>query len=188
MVWSTGESVGGDMWERGTRVESLLGFDVCSCGRGYLCVICKITRCTIAVVEVFRENYSRQSTIFCWPFNNVWVWGRYAHIVWVLACENDEAGVSGNSRFPWFPGIQASNFPSLPVAFCNFPSRSREKEFFGRELRREILSLFAVWRMAGQGMKINEMLNLTLPFIWFPGIPGITSLKFPIPFPSRSIF
>ena len=23
-------------------------------------------------------------------------------------------GVSGNSRFPWFPGIQASNFPSLP--------------------------------------------------------------------------
>ena len=24
------------------------------------------------------------------------------------------AGVSGNSRFPWFPGIQASNFPSLP--------------------------------------------------------------------------
>ena len=32
--------------------------------------------------------------------------------------------MSGNSRFPWFPGIQASNFPSLPVAFCNFPSRS----------------------------------------------------------------
>ena len=24
------------------------------------------------------------------------------------------SGVSGNSRFPWFPGIQASNFPSLP--------------------------------------------------------------------------
>ena len=24
------------------------------------------------------------------------------------------AGVSGNSRFPWFPGIQASKFPSLP--------------------------------------------------------------------------
>ena len=37
-------------------------------------------------------------------------------------------GVNGNSRFPWLPGIQASNFPSLPVAFCNFPSRSREKE------------------------------------------------------------
>ena len=37
-------------------------------------------------------------------------------------------GVSGNSCFRWFPGIQASNFPSLPVAFCNFPSRSREKE------------------------------------------------------------
>ena len=36
---------------------------------------------------------------------------------------------------------------------------------FGRELRREILSLFAVWRMAGKGMKINEMLNLTLLFI-----------------------
>ena len=45
--------------------------------------------------------------------------------------------------------------------------------------------------MAGQGMKINQILNLTLLFIWFPGIPGIpgiTSLKFPIPFPSRSIF
>ena len=45
--------------------------------------------------------------------------------------------------------------------------------------------------MAGQGMKINKILNLTLLFIWFPGIPGIpgiTSLKFPIPFPSRSIF
>ena len=39
-----------------------------------------------------------------------------------------ESGVSGNSHFPWFPGIQASNFPSLPVKFCNFPSRSREKE------------------------------------------------------------
>ena len=43
------------MWERGTRVESLLGFDVCSCGRWYLCVICKITRCTIAVVEVLKR-------------------------------------------------------------------------------------------------------------------------------------
>ena len=31
--------------------------------------------------------------------------------------------VSGNSHFPWFSGTQASNFPSLPVAFCNFPSR-----------------------------------------------------------------
>ena len=32
------------------------------------------------------------------------------------------------SPFPWFPGIQASNFRSLPVAFCNFPSHFREKE------------------------------------------------------------
>ena len=38
------------------------------------------------------------------------------------------AGVSGNSRFPRFPGIQASNFPSHPVAFCNFPCRSWEKK------------------------------------------------------------
>ena len=28
--------------------------------------------------------------------------------------QNIDPGVSGNSRFPWFPGIQASNFPSLP--------------------------------------------------------------------------
>ena len=46
----------------------------------------------------------------------------------VVEGEATMAGVSGNSRFPWFPGIQASNFCSLPVAFCNFPSRSREKE------------------------------------------------------------
>ena len=48
-----------------------------------------------------------------------------------------------------------------------------------------------IFSFAGQGMKINHPLNLTLLFIWFPGfpgIPGITSLKFPIPFPSRSIF
>ena len=78
---------------------------------------------------------------------------------------------------------------SLPVAFCNFPFPG--KGSFGRELGREILSLFAVLRMAGQGIKMNKILNLTLLFIWFPGfpgIPGITSLKFPIPFPSRSIF
>ena len=40
----------------------------------------------------------------------------------VVEGEATMAGVSGNSRFPWFPGIQASNFCSLPVAFCNFPS------------------------------------------------------------------
>ena len=44
--------------------------------------------------------------------------------VWISGLRlGDVTGVSGNSRFPWFPGTQASNFPSLPVAFCNFPSR-----------------------------------------------------------------
>ena len=54
---------------------------------------------------------------------------------------------------------------SLPVAFYNFPSRSREKEVFFRDLRREIPSLFSVLRMAGQGMKIKQILILTLLFI-----------------------
>ena len=40
--------------------------------------------------------------------------------------------------------------------------------------------------MACQGMKI--ILNSILLFYMIPGIPGITSLKFPIPFPSRGIF
>ena len=31
-------------------------------------------------------------------------------------------GISRDSRdFPGFPGLQASNFPSLPVAICEFP-------------------------------------------------------------------
>ena len=50
--------------------------------------------------------------------------------------------------------------------------------------------------MGGQGMKINQILNLNLAFFYMiPGISGDSprntiqySLKFPIPLPSRSIF
>ena len=101
------------------------------------------------------------------------------------------AEIRGEREFPSpvIPGNTSLKFP-FP-----FPGKGS----FGRELRREIPSLFSVLRMAGQGMKINQILNLTLLFIWFPGfpvIPGITSLKFPFPslpvaicefpFPSRN--
>ena len=51
--------------------------------------------------------------------SNVWVEATHQPKVnesWSI-CNLIKPGVSGNSRFPWFPGIQASNFPSLP-----FPS------------------------------------------------------------------
>ena len=38
-------------------------------------------------------------------------------------------GVNGNSRFPQFPGIPASNFPSLPIGKFHFPSRNPGMQF-----------------------------------------------------------
>ena len=84
--------------------------------------------------------------------------------------------------FPVIPEktILKCQFPSRGILFFPFPFPG--KGSFGRELRREILSLFAVLRMAGQGMKIDKNLEFNLAF---PGIPGITSFKFPFPSGSR---
>ena len=42
----------------------------------------------------------------------------------------NQAGVSGNTRFPLFPGIQASNFPSLSVAFQISLPVPRKRKFW----------------------------------------------------------
>ena len=77
------------------------------------------------------------------------------------------AAIRGEREFPFpvIPGKTSLKFPFPSRGILFFPFPFPGKGIFGREIRREILSLFAVWRMAGQGMKINEMLNLTLPFI-----------------------
>ena len=90
------------MWERGTRVESLLGFDVCSSGRWYLCVVCKIMRCTIAVVEVLERITAdnQQSSV---DLSIMFEFGADMHMLYEclhVRIREDEAGVSGNSRFP----------------------------------------------------------------------------------------
>ena len=56
--------------------------------------------------------------------------GAHSHII-----SQAEAGVSGNSRFPWFPGIQASNFPSH--GSFKFPFPFPGKGSFDRDLRRK---------------------------------------------------
>ena len=55
---------------------------------------------------------------------------RVVEICWEInaALKSKMPRVSGNSHFPGFPGMQASNFPSLPIGILNFPSRSRERE------------------------------------------------------------
>ena len=85
------------------------------------------------ILEIISQMINNQDVVVCIS------WSRLG------------SGVSGNSRESreYKPQI------SLPVAFCYFPSRSREKGSFGRELGQEILSLFTVLRMAGQGMKMN---------------------------------
>ena len=67
--------------------------------------------------------------------------------------------------FPVIPWNTSLKFP-FPWHFVISLPIPPGKETFGRELGRE--SLFAVLRMAGQGIKMNKILNLTLLFIWFP--------------------
>ena len=83
----------------------------------------------------------------------------------IFLSPTDRARGEREFPFPVIPGNTSLKFPvpSLPVAFCNFPFSG--KGSFGRESEREMLSLFAVLRMAGQGIKMNKILNLTLLFI-----------------------
>ena len=68
---------------------------------------------------------------------------------------------------------------SLPASgILQFPFPFLGKGSFGRE----ILLLFAVLRMAGKGMNKNKILNLTLLFIWFPGLRGSNFPSLPVAF------
>ena len=85
-------------------------------------------------------------------FIQVGIWGTGEHQGWAgisISRDSREYKPQISLPFLWHSVI------SLPVL---------GKWSFGWELGREILSLFAVLRMAGQGMKIDKILNLTLLF------------------------
>ena len=85
--------------------------------------------------------------------------------------------------FPAIPGNTSLKFPFPCYFVISLPVPGKRKFWPGI---RTGLTLYAVLRMAVQGIKIDKNLEFNLALYMIPGIPGIRSLKFPSPF--RSIF